>query len=480
MKVSIIIPARNEVYLEKTIRNVLENARGDIEILVMLDGYVPDPQIVIDDDRVIFHYFPEAIGQRGAINEGVKRCSGDFIMKLDAHCAVAEGFDVELSTSCGKNTLIVPRMYNLDVETWQPKWHKRTDYMFIEADEDGVPRMAYFDHHPYRHQPVSGNDLDDTMCILGACFFMDKETYWKWGGCDENHGGWGQQGVEMACKAWLSGGKLLVNKRTWFAHYFRGGSGPGFPYPLSGKDVYKARMYSKDLWLNNKWEKQVHDFKWLLNKFGLTDSWESYMNDNISDEKLQEIFYHRVHLKNGDPRWKGLKLIKLPTDLTLYQQVIFENKPDFIIEIGTAFCASAVFMADMCELIGHGHVITIDPKPRGPLIPHKRITYLKGDSKDPEIIKQIKKIVKKKSVMLSIDGNHKRQQVKWELKLYKDIVTVGQYMVVEDCYGRQGQLVGPGEARDWFLGWNNQYKNRHLDKQFIVGFTRGGWLQRVK
>lgn len=479
MKVSIIIPARNEEYLEKTIRNILENATGEIEVIAMLDGYIPDPQIVIDDDRVQFHYLPESIGQRAAINEGVRRSTGEFIMKLDAHCALAKGFDEVLSTQCGKDILMVPRMYNLDVENWQPKWHKRTDYMLIE-NVDGCPRMAYFDHSPYRHQPDNNLMIDETMCILGACFFMDKETYWKWGGCDERHGGWGQQGVEMACKAWLSGGKLLVNKNTWFAHYFRGGSGPGFPYPLSGKDVDIARAHSIDLWLNNKWELQKYSFKWLLNKFGYTDTWEEYMNDTISDDKLQEIFYHRVHLKGNDPRWKGLKLIKLPSDLTLYQEAIFENKPDFIVEIGTAFCASAVFMADICEIIGHGQVITIDPSPRGPLIKHPRITYLKGDSKSKTIINKVKKLVGDKSVMLSIDGNHKRQQVKWELKLYKDIVTVGQYMVVEDCYGRHGELVGPGEARDWFFKWNRQYKNTNLDKKYIVGFTKGGWLKRVK
>ena len=67
-KVSIIIPARNEKYLEKTIRNVLENATGEIEIIAILDGYIPDPQININDDRVIFVHNEVAIGQRPAIN----------------------------------------------------------------------------------------------------------------------------------------------------------------------------------------------------------------------------------------------------------------------------------------------------------------------------------------------------------------------------------------------------------------------------
>ena len=68
----------------------------------------------------------------------------------------------------------------------------------------------------------------------------------------------------------------------------------------------------------------------------------------------------------------------------------FDKKPDFIVEIGTAFCGSALYFADMMDINKKGHVISIDISPRGPLIPHDRITYLNGDSKSPEIIKKIK------------------------------------------------------------------------------------------
>ena len=98
--VSIIIAARNEQYLEQTIRNVLSNARGEIEILVMLDGWIPEPQIHTGDGRVIFHHFQESIGQRQCINAGAKLAKGKYVMKLDAHCAVDEGFDIKLAQDC--------------------------------------------------------------------------------------------------------------------------------------------------------------------------------------------------------------------------------------------------------------------------------------------------------------------------------------------------------------------------------------------
>ena len=88
---------------------------------------------------------------------------------------------------------------------------------------------------------------------MGPGWFISRDDFWKQGGCDENHGSWGQQGCEVSLKAWLSGGALMTDENTWFAHWFRGGGGPGFPYPISGREVEGARHYSRDLWLNDKW-----------------------------------------------------------------------------------------------------------------------------------------------------------------------------------------------------------------------------------
>ena len=69
---SILITARNEIYLDKTIRDVLANCEGDVEILVALDGYLPDPQIVLNDNRVVFYHESTSIGQRQSINKLAK------------------------------------------------------------------------------------------------------------------------------------------------------------------------------------------------------------------------------------------------------------------------------------------------------------------------------------------------------------------------------------------------------------------------
>lgn len=264
---SVIIPARREKYLEKTIRNVLENARGNIEILAMLDGWLPEPQLVLNDERVKFFHFEESIGQRQCINYAAKQAKGKYVMKLDAHCAVDEGFDVKLAADCKYDWTVIPRMYNLDIETWKPKKHKLTDYMHMGFNDKNELRALYYTGDEYRRQHREKTEIDEIMCCMGPCFFMHKDRFWELEGCDEGHGSWGQQGVEVSCKAWLSGGKLMVNKKTWFSHWFRGGSGPGFPYELSGRAVKEARSYSKDLWLNDRWPLQARKFQWLVDKF---------------------------------------------------------------------------------------------------------------------------------------------------------------------------------------------------------------------
>lgn len=268
---SVIIPARNEKYLEKTIRSVLENALGEVEVLVVLDGYLPDPPIHANDNRVIFIHNIKSIGQRQAVNQAARRAKGKYVMKLDAHCAVDKGFDLKLAADCAYGWTVVPRMYNLDVETWLPKLHKRTDYMYISSPDADKPfRAQYYEGRAKdegQRQPANDKLIDDTMCNMGPGWFMHKDRFWELGGMDEKHGGWGQMGIEVSCKAWLSGGALKVNKQTWFAHWFRGGGGPGFPYTITGSAQEKARAYSRDLWLNNKWDKQVRSFQWLVDKF---------------------------------------------------------------------------------------------------------------------------------------------------------------------------------------------------------------------
>ena len=472
--VSVIIPAKQEVYLERTIRNILENAEGEIEVIAELDGWLPNPPIVIGDRRVTFIYQNPGIGQRACINHGVSIAKGKYIMKLDAHCAVDKGFDVKLAKDCEPDWTVIPRMYNLDINTFTPKLHKRTDYMYITSTKDEKPFRAMY----YDRQPDTAKPIDDTMACMGPGWFMHRDRFIYQGGCDETHGGWGQQGIEVALKAWLSGGSLKVNKKTWFAHWFRGDV--GFPYHLSGHDVDKARQYSQDLWLNDKWPLATRKLQWVIDKFN-PPGWKE---DMTKKEDLFRVFYqHIVHGKNNLPKWRGVRCIKLPTDLILYAEVLWKNQPDILIECGTSEGGSALFFADVMNNIGKGQVISIDMAPKAQP-EHPRITYIVGRMTACDTLARVNELIKGKSVMVILDGDHHRAQVKRELYYYAPMVTKGQYIVVEDIYQKSGLVQAPGqagEAVDWFFKnkLSDGYVKDPRDNQFLYCITKGGWIRRT-
>jgi cephalosporin hydroxylase len=176
-------------------------------------------------------------------------------------------------------------------------------------------------------------------------------------------------------------------------------------------------------------------------------------------------------------KWRGVNLIKMPSDLILYQQVIWEKKPDFIIECGTAFGGSALFFGDMLNMVGNGRVISIDIAPRS-TPEHPRVKYIVGSTVDPAVVAQVAEIVAGKTCMVVLDSSHERRHVKRELRSYYRMVTRGQYIVVEDINYRRYDR-GPGPAVDWFLGWNKRFVRENIEEQFLIkSVTSDGWLRR--
>jgi glycosyltransferase involved in cell wall biosynthesis len=313
MDLSVLIPARNEIFLKQTIDNILENIQGDTEIIAVLDGAWADPQIP-GHPRVTLVYHSQSIGQRAATNEAARLSTAKYVMKADAHCAFDKGFDVKLMADCKRDWTVVPRMYNLHAFDWQckkclnrtyqgpvpakcanekcgnedpkefeklmvwmPRWNRETDF----ARFDNTLHFQYWGS--YKKRPEAQGDIADLMCFVGACFFMERKRYWEIGGLDESHGSWGQMGVEISCKSWLSGGRQVVNKKTWFAHLFRTQPGFGFPYPNPG--IEKARAHSRKLWMGNTWDGAIYPLSWLLKKFAPCPDWDVIPEDKLCNSK---------------------------------------------------------------------------------------------------------------------------------------------------------------------------------------------------
>lgn len=327
---SILIPARNEMFLSRTVEGLLKNKRGKTEILVGLDGEWADPQINDHPDVRIVHY-GISIGQRAMTNQSARLSTAKYVMKLDAHCDVDEGFDVKMMEDMEDDMTMVPVMRNLHAFDWVcPNGHRRYQGPSGVCIECGKPthrdilwkakesprstsfrfdktlHFQYFGQYK-KIQDASGSHLVETMSLQGSCFMLTRQKYWELNICDEAHGSWGQQGVEVALKTWLSGGRVICNKKTWYAHMFRTQGGDfGFPYRLSGNQVEKARKYSRDLWLNDKWDKAIHPLSWLIDKFAPVPDW--------GDSNKGIIYYtdNQLTLKIARPVQRQLKTIGLP------------------------------------------------------------------------------------------------------------------------------------------------------------------------
>ena len=302
---SIIIPARNEMFLQRTIEDIFENIELDTEIIAILDGYWPDP-VVYDHPKLTIVHLTKPIGQRAAVNLGARISQSKYIMKADAHCAFDKGFDKILIQDCKPDWTMIPKMWNLHAFDWQCQacgyrnyqgtkpekcikcdesnfkiatvWKPRGNKVTVSWRFDKNMQFKYWKDHKKR--PEAQGDLIETMSFIGACFMMERDRFWTLGGLDEAHGSWGQFGTELACKTWLSGGKLITSKKTWFAHMFRTGNfrgsgwhGGSFPYPLSNRQQTHSKQYSRDLWLNDKWPGAIHPLSWLIDKFKPVPDW---------------------------------------------------------------------------------------------------------------------------------------------------------------------------------------------------------------
>lgn len=278
-KVSVLIAARNEPYLDRTITDAFNKAQGELEVIAVLDGYKPT---IENHKNQILIYHSESIGQRPAINQAAKLATGKYIFKVDAHCIFDEGFDVKLAEDCEYDWTAIPRRHGVIEDKWKRRPGK-VDYMRLTSPSErgdlGLRAKAWPD---YRKRPEAQGDITDVMTCQGSGWFQYKERFFELGALDERHGHWGALGCEVGCKTWLSGGRLIVNKKTWYAHWQRGRKHTKDStittsrfYHLPREVVRDAHKYAKDLWFNNKWQLQKREFKWLLDKFAPVEGWQN-------------------------------------------------------------------------------------------------------------------------------------------------------------------------------------------------------------
>jgi len=201
---------------------------------------------------------------------------------------------------------------------------------------------------------------------------------------------------------------------------------------------------------------------------------------------FENICYDSPKATWDSTSWLGVPCKKYPTDLWIYQEIIFENKPDLIIETGTLYGGSALYLGSLLDLVGHGRVISIDLEFREGRPIHDRVSYLTGSSTARSTIEQLEPLLRNSAGrMVILDSDHRKAHVEEELRIYSRYVTPGQYLIVEDSsinghpvYGKFGP--GPFEAIGTFLKSTDDFVVDKTRERFFLSTNHNGNLRRVK
>lgn len=244
---SIIIPSYKDPLLHKTIDDLLAKASGNIEIIAVLDGYWPKEPVVTDDRVKVLHLGSNR-GMRGAINAGVIISSGEYIMKCDAHCSFDEGFDVKLINDHQKDWIQVPTRKRLDADSWGIINDGRPDINYLYLNDEYRGRIW---NEKNKDPDLKNVLIDDIVAFQGSCYFMSREYYDRLNILDDkSFGGMGHESQEIVFKCWVKGGRVVRNKKTWYAHCHRSN---GLAYDRSKSRECMKRWIPKRIDTINKY-----------------------------------------------------------------------------------------------------------------------------------------------------------------------------------------------------------------------------------
>jgi cephalosporin hydroxylase len=200
--------------------------------------------------------------------------------------------------------------------------------------------------------------------------------------------------------------------------------------------------------------------------------------------------------------WMGRPIIQYPQDILALQEIIWEVKPDLIIETGIAHGGSLIFSASMLELLGSdGRVLGIDidirEHNRVEIEKHpvaKRITMIEGSSIAEDIVKRVFTFAKnKKRIMVILDSNHTHEHVLRELELYSELVSLKSYLIVFDTVVEDAPADYDWGGRPWGKGNNPktavwEFLKSHdefvidaaIHNKLVITVAPDGYLKRVK
>jgi hypothetical protein len=328
-KLSIVIPSRDERFLIPTIDDIFAHATGEIEVVAVLDSNIwPEGWKEVTERHPNLHTIHNggSIGMRASINKGVGSAisrGATYIAKSDGHCSFSPGFDEVLKAEMDDNWVVVPRRLRLDPEAWtiaepdKPPY----DYHYLSFPDDpndfGGPGL---NGKPWVERQKARADIliDDEMSSQGSFWAMKASYFERLELMDQHsYGPFWNEFQELGLKCWLSGGKVMVNKRCHYLHLHKGKK-YGRGYRLEESALTTGRNHTiKWIW-NEAWDKQTLPFEWLIDHFWPVPSWPENWEERLYATRKPRVIGVEVAGMGSDRNDDGSSTGSLArTDLSL-------------------------------------------------------------------------------------------------------------------------------------------------------------------
>lgn len=307
-KTSIIIPARgeNEMNLLRTLDSIYTSATGDFEIIVGFDGGF-NLRMPLKGRNLKIIDFPDVVGIKTNINAMAAMATGKYIYKSDAHCRFGEGFDEILKADIEDDWIVMPR-FKIIKDDWSIQMRDGEeefyDYFYLccpftdpkgfrfkagghwkERTQERLP-TSYIAEKNEDMTYTAFIDIDETPQIHGSGWMMTKDRFFELSGFPNiDPYGHAQEPIWLALKNWLMGGRVVVNKKTWYAHLHQQGNKRG--YHMDREQENKSYDIAARHFVGDKGH-YLHNFEWFVDKFmpmpGWPENWREllvkYQKDN--------------------------------------------------------------------------------------------------------------------------------------------------------------------------------------------------------
>jgi cephalosporin hydroxylase len=200
------------------------------------------------------------------------------------------------------------------------------------------------------------------------------------------------------------------------------------------------------------------------------------------------LVYHQTDVVFGGCHWMGARAHKNPMDAWIYQEILFEVKPDVVVEIGSAYGGTTLYLSHMLDLIGAGTVVSVDIDRTHFSVKHPRIVEVTGDSGAAEVVARVGELCRGKRTLVIHDGDHAMAPVLRDLRAYGPLVSVGSYLIVEDGVMdlfRPGDGIGtvapgPLPAIETFVGEHPEFETDMTRERYLMTYNPRGFLKRVR